>query len=182
MMGIRRALSQSLATKVILSTVLLSLGVISLVGSALNSRLSDGLRSAAFNSAISESKFTFFDAEYKLAISRDSTTEARKKILADIVVNATTQVVKEARREIIFLKVPTNTTTKVSYEMASVRIKSSSIPAELRKRVVSGAKIESEFLGCPIGIVERTSMFNFLATISPPPSPNTFILSPKCFK
>ena len=102
-MGIRRALSQSLATKVILSTVLLSFGVISLVGSALNSRLSDGLRSAAFNSAISESKFTFFDAEYKLAISRDSTTEARKKILADIVVNATTQVVKEARREIIFL-------------------------------------------------------------------------------
>ena len=71
MTGIRRALSQSLATKVILSTVLLSLGVISLVGSALNSRLSDGLRSSSFNSAISESKFTFFDAEYKLAISRD---------------------------------------------------------------------------------------------------------------
>ena len=118
-MGIRRALSQSLATKVILSTVLLSLGVISLVGSALNSRLSDGLRSAAFNSAISESKFTFFDAEYKLAISRDSTTEARKKILADIVVNATTQVVKEARREIIFLKVASNNNKRVSYEMAS---------------------------------------------------------------
>ncbi len=62
MLGIRRALSQSLATKVILSTVLLSLGVISLVGSALNSRLSDGLRSSAYNSALSESKFTFFDA------------------------------------------------------------------------------------------------------------------------
>ena len=131
-MDIRKTLSQSLAIKVILSTVLLSLGVISLVGSALNSRLSDGLRSSAFNSALSESKFTFFDAEYKLAISRDSTTEARKKILADIVVNATTQVVKEARREIIFLKVPANTNKKVSYEMASARIKSSSIPADLR--------------------------------------------------
>ncbi|MEY4020897.1 MAG: hypothetical protein RL484_1049, partial [Actinomycetota bacterium] len=138
MLGIRRALSQSLATKVILSTVLLSLGVISLVGSALNSRLSDGLRSAAFNSALSESKFTFFDAEYKLAISRNSTVEERKKLLADIVVNATTQVVKEARREIIFLKVASNTNTKVSYEMKSSRIKSSSIPADFRKRVVSG--------------------------------------------
>lgn len=145
MLGIRRALSQSLATKVILSTVLLSLGVISLVGSALNSRLSDGLRSAAFNSALSESKFTFFDAEYKLAISRNSTVEERKKLLADIVVNATTQVVKEARREIIFLKVASNTNTKVSYEMKSSRIKSSSIPADFRKRVVSGAKIENEY-------------------------------------
>ena len=144
-MDIRKTLSQSLAIKVILSTVLLSLGVISLVGSALNSRLSDGLRSSAFNSALSESKFTFFDAEYKLAISRDSTTEARKKILADIVVNATTQVVKEARREIIFLKVPANTNKKVSYEMASARIKSSSIPADLRKRVVSGTKIENSY-------------------------------------
>ncbi|CAN2212139.1 BaeS Signal transduction histidine kinase [Candidatus Nanopelagicaceae bacterium] len=145
MLGIRRALSQSLATKVILSTVLLSFGVISLVGSALNSRLSDGLQSSAFNSALSESKFTFFDAEYKLAISRNSTVEERKKILADIVVNATTQVVKEARREIIFLRVPSNKNTKISYEMTSVRIKSSSIPAELRKRVVSGAKIEDQY-------------------------------------
>ena len=43
MRGIRQALSQSLATKVILSTVLLSLGVVSLSGSALYSRLSDGI-------------------------------------------------------------------------------------------------------------------------------------------
>lgn len=145
MTGIRRALSQSLATKVILSTVLLSLGVISLVGSALNSRLSDGLRSSSFNSAISESKFTFFDAEYKLAISRDSTIEERKKILADIVVNATTQVVKEARREIVFLKAPSKKKSKVSYEMTSARIKASSIPEGLRKRVAEGKKIENEY-------------------------------------
>ena len=145
MNGIRKALSQSLATKVILSTVLLSLGVISLVGSALNSRLSDGLRSSGFNSAISESRFTFFDAEYKLAISRDSTVEQRKKILADIVVNATTQVVKEARREIIFLRAPSSGSSTVSYEMASTRIKTSSIPESLRKKVESSKVIENEY-------------------------------------
>ncbi|MEN9687576.1 MAG: hypothetical protein RL381_588 [Actinomycetota bacterium] len=145
MKSLRRTLSQSLATKVILSTVVLSLGVISLVGSALNSRLSDGLRSSAFNSAISESKFTFFDAEYKLAISRYSTIEERKKILADIVVNATTQVVKEARREIIFLKVPSKSKVKVSYEMTSTRIKASSIPAELRTQVASASEIKNRY-------------------------------------
>lgn len=142
---IRKYLSQSLATKVILSTVVLSLGVIFLTGSALNSRLSDGLRSSSFNSAISESKFTFFDAEYKLAISRDSTKEVRKKILADIVVNATTQVVKEARREIVFLQVPSQSKAKVSYEMTSARIKASSIPEDLRKRVESSKEIEDQY-------------------------------------
>jgi two-component system sensor histidine kinase MtrB len=145
MKGIRKALAQSLATKVILSTVLLSLGVISLAGSALNSRLADGLRSSAYNSAISESKFTFFDAEYKLAISRDSTIEKRKKILADIVVNATTQVVKEARREIIFLKVPSKKKSKVTYEMTSSQIKASSIPANLREKVAGSSAIETVY-------------------------------------
>ena len=144
MNGIRKALSHSLSTKVILSTVLLSLGVISLVGSALNSRLSDGLRSSSFNSAISESKFTFFDAEYKLAISRNSTVEERKKILADIVVNATTQVVKEARREIIFLKVPSKAKSKISYVMTSVRIKATSIPEDLRSKVAKSNNIEKK--------------------------------------
>ena len=140
MRGIRRALAQSLATKVILSTVLLSLGVISLAGSALNSRLSDGLRSAAFNSAISESKYTFFDAEYKLAISRDSTVEERKKILADIIVNATTQVVKEARREVIFLRVPRAVKPSISYEMASSFVRPKNIPANLRIEVAKSAQ------------------------------------------
>lgn len=154
MNGIRRALSQSLATKVILSTVLLSLGVISLVGSALNSRLSDGLRSSSFNSAISESKFTFFDAEYKLAISRNSTSDERKKILADIVVNATTQLAKEARREIIFLKVPTQKKTKISYEMTSALINVQSVPSDLRKKVASGKEIHNEYAP----ITDRTGL------------------------
>lgn len=144
MNGIRRALSQSLATKVILSTVLLSLGVISLVGSALNSRLADGLRSSSFDSAISESKFTFFDAEYKLAITRYSTSEERKRILADIIVNASTQISKEARREIIFIKAPSNK-RKISYEMNSTQINSSSIPNDLRKKVAAGKKIENNY-------------------------------------
>ena len=144
MKGLRLALARSLATKVILSTVLLSLGVISLAGSALNSRLSDGLRSAAYNSAISESKYTFFDAEYKLAISRDSTVEERKKILADIIINATTQVVKEARREVIFLKVPNNK-NKISYEMASTFIKAGDIPQSLRGKVAKSPQPQDSY-------------------------------------
>ena len=56
MKGIRARLSQTLATKVILSTVVLSLGVITLAGSALNSRLADGIRAVSLDSALTEAR------------------------------------------------------------------------------------------------------------------------------
>ena len=142
MRSIRQALAQSLATKVILSTVVLSLGVISLAGSALFSRLSDGIQSASLTSSLAESKFTFFDAEYKLVISRNSTAEERKKILADIIVNSTTQVVKEARREVVFLRPATTTRSKNSYEMSSNLIVPKSIPQSLRKQIAKSGEVK----------------------------------------
>lgn len=141
MRSIRQALAQSLATKVILSTIILSLGVVSLAGSALFSRLSDGIKSASLASSLAESRFTFFDAEYKLLISTDSTVEERKRILADIVVNSTTQVVKEARREIIFLRAPKSHSV-ISYEMSSALIDTSSIPNPLRKEVATSSDVK----------------------------------------
>jgi two-component system sensor histidine kinase MtrB len=143
--GIRKRLAQSLATKVILSTVLLSLGVVSLAGSALYSRLSDGIQSASLASSLAESKFTFFDAEYKLVISRNSTVEERKKILADIIVNSTTQIVKEARREVVFLRPPTTSISRVSYEMSSALIVPLSVPQSLRKQVSTSGEVKYAF-------------------------------------
>ena len=158
MRGIRQALSQSLATKVILSTVLLSLGVVSLSGSALYSRLSDGIRSASLSSSLAESRFTFFDAEYKLVISRNSTVEERKKILADIVVNSTTQVVKEARREIIFLRSSKTAQSSTSYEMSSELIDPRSVPLALRKEVTKSGELKYAYTNIKqkSGIVEKS--------------------------
>lgn len=141
MRSIRQVLTQSLATKVILSTVLLSLGVVSLSGSALYSRLSDGIKSVSLSSSLAESRFTFFDAEYKLVISRDSTVEERKKILADIIINSTTQVVKEARREVVFLRVPSTSKSINSYEMSSSLLDSKSLPKSLRKQVAKTKEV-----------------------------------------
>ena len=56
MRGLRNTFSRSIAAKVITSTVLLSLGVVWLAGSALNSRLSDGIRSVNLNSSIAEAR------------------------------------------------------------------------------------------------------------------------------
>jgi len=142
MTGIRRRLQQSLATKVILSTVLLSLGVVWITGSALYSRLSDGIRSTSLNSSLAESRYTFFNAQYQMLISQGLKVEERKKILADIVVKASTQGINEERREVIFLKAPSTHVATISYEMSSNIIKSSSIPKELRARVQKSPVLE----------------------------------------
>ena len=144
-MGARRKLSQSLATKVILSTVMLSLGVISLTGSALYSRLSDGIRQVSLDSALAESRFTFFNAQYQMLLSQGDSVEERKKALADLIISTTTQSSEQSRREVIFIKVPGERKTKVSYEMSSSLIKAESIPKALRERIQKGTDLHYEY-------------------------------------
>ena len=141
-MGARRKLSQSLATKVILSTVMLSLGVISLTGSALYSRLSDGIRQVSLDSALAEARFTFFNAQYQMLLSQGDSVEERKKALADLIISSTTQSSEQSRREVIFIKVPGERKTKVSYEMSSSLIKAESVPQALRERIQKGTDLQ----------------------------------------
>ena len=56
-------LRNSLAIKVILSTVLLSLGVVWVTGSALNSQLSKGIKAVNLSSAVVEARSTILTAE-----------------------------------------------------------------------------------------------------------------------
>jgi len=132
---IRRALAQSLATKVILSTVLLSLGVVWLTGSALYSRLADGIRSTNLSSSLAESRFAFFNAQYQLALSEGKTPTERRKVLAEVILDASTQGVKESRREILFLKADSNLNTSQLYEVDSPILRQQSIPRELKSAV-----------------------------------------------
>ena len=138
-------MAQSLATKVILSTILLSLGVISLTGSALNSRLSDGIRSVSLDSALTEARFTFFNAQYQLILSQGKSVEERKQVIAGLVVEATTQDVNEDSRDIILLKFPNEKNTQVSYEMASALVDPKSVPESLRERVRASKESQYEY-------------------------------------
>ena len=145
MRGIRKALAQSLATKVILSTVLLSLGVVTLAGSALNSRLSDGIRSVSLDSALTEARFTFFNAQYQLILSQGKSVEERKQVIAGLIVESTNQDVNEDSRDIILLKFPSEKKSAVSYEMASALIDPKSVPESLRERVRDSKESQYEY-------------------------------------
>ena len=145
MTRLRLAFQRSLGAKVVTSTILLSLGVVWLTGSALYSRLSDGIRSTNLNSSLAEARLAFFNAQYQLLISQGSTVDERKKILAEIVVDATTEGIKEQRREVLIVKTPTTKKSKVNYEMSSNGAVNESIPSSVRSKILKDSNLQYEY-------------------------------------
>ena len=123
----------SLAFKVIVFTATISLVVIWITGSALNSRLADGIRQVNLNSAVVEARSTIFTAEYRLLFAENETEQQVQKIIDDVVSSATTFTSSENAREVIFLSSPGNT-SNINYETASNSLLASSIPQSLRSK------------------------------------------------
>ena len=145
MTSLRLAFQRSLGAKVVTSTIILSLGVVWLTGSALNSRLSDGVRSVNLSSSIAEARLAFFNAQFQLLVSQGQSVAERKKILAEIIVDATTQETTGQRREVIIVKTPTTKKSKISYEMSSNGALSESIPKNVRERILKDSDLQYEY-------------------------------------
>ena len=145
MKGLYLLFQRSIAIKVVISTLLLSLGVIWLTGSALNSRLSDGIRSVNLNSSLAEARLALFNAQYQFVITQVATPEQREIVLAQIVEEATTQGAKQLQREVIILKSPTNKNETGIFEIASNQSRKDSVPAALRESVIESAEIAYEY-------------------------------------
>jgi two-component system sensor histidine kinase MtrB len=124
----------SLALKVILSTVILSLGVVWITGSALNSRLSSGIREVNLNSAIAEARSTIFTADYRFLLAQGEKDSIVQKVVDDVISSATTITSNENTREVVFLRSPSNTMAK-NYEIASNFLDPLSIPQSLSEQV-----------------------------------------------
>jgi two-component system sensor histidine kinase MtrB len=145
MNGLRFAFSRSIAAKVITSTILLSLGVVWLAGSALDSRLSDGIRSVNLSSSIAEARLAFFNAQYQLALTQAEKPRNRLQSLADIIVEATSQGLTEQVREVIIVKTPTKNPSKNFYDMSSNGARSDSIPKDLRVKIQKSSDLQYEY-------------------------------------
>lgn len=139
------AFQSSIAIKVISSTLLLSLGVIWLAGSALNTRLSDGIRSVNLNSSLAEARLAFFNAQYQLAISEGVTRADRRAVLLAIITEATSLGANEQRREIIIIKSADGDGRAGPYELSSNDASPRLIPATLRQQVSRSSSIEYEY-------------------------------------
>jgi len=124
----------SLAIKVILSTVILSLGVTGVTGSALNSQLSAGVKEVNLNSALAEARSTIFTAEYRFLLAQGEKDSVVHKVVDDVISSATTLTANENAREVVFIRSPGNTMVN-NYEIASNFLDPKTIPTSLSERV-----------------------------------------------
>jgi two-component system sensor histidine kinase MtrB len=124
----------SLAIKVIVSTVMLSLAVTGVTGSALNSQLSAGIKEVNLNSALTEARSAIFTAEYRFLFAQGEPDSVVQKVVDDVISSATTLTASENAREVVFIRSPGNT-RKINYEIASNLLDPNSIPKSLSERV-----------------------------------------------
>jgi len=108
----------SLAIKVIFSTVLLSLVVTGITGSVLNTQLSAGVKDVNLSSALVEARSTIFTAEYRFLLAQGEKDSVVQKVVDDVISSATTLTSNENAREVVFLRSPGNTREN-NYEIAS---------------------------------------------------------------
>ena len=124
----------SLAIKVIFSTVLLSLVVTGITGSVLNTQLSAGVKDVNLSSALVEARSTIFTAEYRFLLAQGEKDSVVQKVVDDVISSATTLTSNENAREVVFLRSPGNTREN-NYEIASNLLDPTSIPAALSEQV-----------------------------------------------
>lgn len=142
--GIPKA--HSLALRVVLSTIFLSLIVISVTGTTIYSRLSSGIKQVNVDTAIIEARSTIFSAQYRLAIASENPVDSVRDIFSTIISSATTIGTTASGREVIVLQVPGSAISKENYEIASNLVAKSSIPESLRQKVRNSDNLESGYI------------------------------------
>ena len=138
--------THSLALRVVLSTILLSLIVISITGTTLYSRLSTGIKQVNVDTAIIEARSTIFSAQYRLAIASGNPADSVRNIFSSVITSATTVGSNESGREVVILQVPRSSMGKENYEISSNLVANSSIPQYLRKKVQKSENLESAYV------------------------------------
>ena len=142
--GAHRA--HSLAIRVVLSTIFLSLVVVSITGSTLYSRLSTGIKQVNLDTAIIEARSTIFSAQYRLAIASGNPADSVRDIFSAVITSATTVGSNESGREVVILQVPGTAIGKSNYEISSNLVSNSSIPEYLRAKVRNSENLESSYV------------------------------------
>lgn len=129
------SLRNSLAAKVILSTVILSVVVVSLAGSALNSRLATGVKKVNLDASLAEARSTFFSAQYQLLMLDNTKPQKIQDALDAITSNFTTTINDQTRRYIAILPLTGKAGTKGRYQAGMVILDLNTIPQSIKRHV-----------------------------------------------
>ena len=146
----RSPLAQSLAAKVILSTVLLSLGVVWLTGSALYSQLSDGIKTVNLESSLADARSVFYNARYQFLLVEGASLPQIQVQVTDVITSSTSLGTTEGAREIILLKIFSKGETakngqEPNYSFASNGLLATTIPENLRSKLSKDFDLSHQF-------------------------------------
>ena len=134
--------TRSLALRVVVSTIFLSLVVISITGSTLYSRLSSGIKQVNIDTALIEARSTIFNAQYRLAVTFGNPADSVREVFSTVITSATSLGSTESGREIVILQVPGSNLGKANYEISSNLVSKSSVTESLRKKVRNSDNLE----------------------------------------
>ena len=134
--------THSLALRVVVSTIFLSLVVISITGSTLYSRLSSGIKQVNIDTSLIEARSTIFSAQYRLAVATGDPADSVREIFSTVITSATSIGSNESGREIVILQVPGSSIGENNYEISSNLVSKSSVPEDLRKKVRNSDNLE----------------------------------------
>lgn len=140
----------SLASKVIVSTVLLSLVVVWITGSALYSQLSAGVKQVNLETSLAEARSSFFNAQYQFLLVNGAGSSIITKTVQDIIISSTAVSLNQDRKSIFLSRfgsdlVPDSKLVAIDYSTVTDDLEVSSFPTELRKRVRSSDLVEYQY-------------------------------------
>lgn len=144
------AFRNSLASKVIFSTVLLSLGVVWLTGSALYSQLSDGVKRVNLDTSLAEARSSFFNAQYQFLLVNNADTDEITKTVQQIIISSTEVTLNQDRKSIFLSRFGGSAKSfrnqeDLDYSTATDELDVSSFPTELRQRVRGSDLVEYQY-------------------------------------
>jgi len=125
---------RSLAWRVTGSIVLLSFMIISLIGTALNSRLTDGIFKEKLNTSLADARDTSQSVDIQLTIAQYQNSATTKKMVADIFQVPPT-VGDQSGREVALFPIQSKGSPEPNYQGTSNLLSPASIPASFRAQV-----------------------------------------------
>ncbi len=140
----------SLASKVIVSTVLLSLGVVWLTGSALYSQLSDGVKQVNLETSLAEARSSFFNAQYQFLLVNGAKTSIITKTVQEVIIASTAVSLSQDRKSLFLSRFGqafdvVSDVAAIDYTTATDNLVVSSFPPDLRNRVRTSDLVEYEY-------------------------------------
>ena len=141
----------SLAAKVIVSTVLLSFGVIWLAGSALYSQLSSGVKQVNLETSLAEARSSFFNAQYQFLLVQDKSVGVIKNEVNAVVKTATEIGVNQGRKEVILARLKDDLANQPKYapnifDVVSEGLSLDIVPKTLRETLRNADDVQYEYV------------------------------------